>query len=393
MMKYLSLITFTIVLFLVSCKKDKDIPPEPETQPTYFTFSGEIGTNDNSTLVSSDDNLVICGNSDTNICILKITKSGNLLWRKDFFCGYGSQASGIVESSNQDLFICGETSRNQFTSRRDVLLIKTNSSGDTLWTKIYGGLKDDFGCQIIKSNDGNIVICGFSYSNTTESFCDIYLIKVNTDGDTLWTRTYPDQGQEIPFHFLQTQNGEYLVTGTNEDNSQYRELYLLKIDANGNKVWDKKIGPPTWKWGFSTVELSNGDLMTCGRHSVTGYSQVLLVKTDNLGNEYWEKEIGANNLSEDGNSIKQNSDGSFTIVGSSYDVNTMTDDIILFKVDQNGNQVWFKKFGGSATDWGINLIKDNNGDNIVTGTTFSYGSDASNGNIFMTKADNNGNFK
>jgi hypothetical protein len=383
-----------IAILLVSCKKENEDPATvTQPGPTYFTFSGELETNDNSTLVSFDNNLVSCGNYKDNICILKISKSGNQLWRKDFYAGSGSIASAIAESDDHDLFVCGRTARNQMTSRGDVLLIKTNSNGDTLWSKIYGGIKDDFGCQIIKSNDGNMVICGFSYSYTTSYICDIYLIKVNADGDTLWTRTYPDPDQETPFHLMQTQNGEYLVTGTNEDNGQHRELYLLKTDANGNKIWDKKIGPPTWKWGFSTIELSNGDLLTCGRHSTSGFSQVLLVKTDLLGNEYWEKEFGAEDLSEEGNSMKQNSDGTFTITGSSYDMNTMKYDIVLLKVDQNGNQTWFKKFGGSDSEWGLNLIKDANDDNIITGTTFSYGTGSSDGNIFMTKTDNDGNFK
>jgi hypothetical protein len=383
-MKQLAIFILT-VMFLASCKKNTTTSPTPEPEPNYFTFNGQIGTNDNSTVDSNDDNLVICGNYNNNICILKISKTGNQIWRKDFYSGFGSEASGMIESSDHNFFICGKTSRNQFISMRDLLLIKTNSIGDTLWTKIYGGIKDDFGSQIIKSNDGNIVICGFSYSYNSESLCDIYLIKVNSDGDTLWTRNYPDQGQEVPFHLMETQNGEFLVTGTNEDNSNPRELYLLKVSANGTQVWNKKIGPATWKWGYSTIELSNGDLITCGAHPTNGYGQVLLVKTDHLGNEIWEKEFGENNLSEQGNSIKQNADGTFTITGSSYDVATMRTDIILLKVDQSGNQLWLKKVGSSSDDSGENLIKDNNDDNLISG---NY-----NGNIFFTKTDNNGIFK
>jgi hypothetical protein len=169
--------------------------------------------------------------------------------------------------------------------------VKTNSSSDTIWTKTYGGSDEDYGYQIINTSDGNILLCGISYSFPSQSFADIYLIKVNYNGDTLWSRTYPDQDQEVPFHLLETQNGEYLITGTNEDNSQYRELYLLKVSATGQQIWNKKIGPPAWKWGYSTIELANGDLLTCGQHTNSGYSQVLLVKTDNLGNVIWEQEL------------------------------------------------------------------------------------------------------
>ena len=269
--------------------------------------------------------------------------------------------------------------------KNDVLLIKTNSTGDTIWSKTYGGTESEYSTNVITTSDGNILIAGKTESFGAGTFGDIYLIKVNTNGDTLWTRNYPDQDQEVPFHLMETQNGEYLVTGTNEDNSQYRELYLLKVDLNGTQVWNKKIGPPTWKWGFSTIELSNGNLLTCGQHSETGYSQVLLVKTDNLGNVIWEKEFGESNLSEQGNSIKQNSDGSFNITGSSFDVSSGLSYIILLKVDASGNKIFLKKFGGSSGESGVNLIKDSNDDNIITG---NY-----NGNIFMTKTDSNGTFK
>src|SRR5690348_7357362 len=91
---------------LCSCKKDKEVvPTAPEPNPIYFTFSGQIGTNDNSTVVSSDNNLIICGNSGTNLSVLKITKGGTQQWRKDFAAGNNSSASSIIQSPSQDFFI------------------------------------------------------------------------------------------------------------------------------------------------------------------------------------------------------------------------------------------------------------------------------------------------
>lgn len=382
-MKQLTILILTILIF-ASCKKDNDLPPTPEPQPNYFTFAGEIGTNDNSTVVSNDNNLIICGNTGSNLSILKITKAGTQIWRNDFGAGNNSSASGVTELSG-DIFICGKTSRNYSTTKNDILLIKANSLGDTIWTKTYGGAEAEYGTNIITTSDGNILIAGKTESFGAGSFGDIYLVKLNTSGDTLWTASYPDQDQEVPFHLIETQNGEYIITGTNEDNSQYKELYLLKVSATGQQIWNKKIGPPTWKCGYSTIELTNGDLLTCGKHTVSGYNQVLLVKTDNTGNVIWEKEFGENNLSEEGNSVKHNSDGSFTITGTCFDFSTGQTDIILLKVDQNGNQLWLKKFGSSSSDSGLNLIKDTNDDNIITG---NY-----NDQIFMTKTDNNGVFK
>jgi len=372
-----------ISLILESCQRNKpEVPPTTmDTQPTYFFFSGEIGANDNSTLVSYDDNVIICEYSS----IIKVSKSGTKIWQKEFNAGKGSHASGIAETNNHDFYICGSTSRNYSNSKIDILLIRMNSSGDTIWTKVYGGMETDYGYNIIATSDGNLLISGKTESFGAGSIGDIYLIKVNSNGEIIWSNSYPDQDQEIPFHLMETSNGEYLVTGTNEDNGNSRELYLLKVNQNGTQLWNKKIGPATYKWGFSTIELTNGDLLSCGKHPVNGYSQILLIKTDPLGNVIWEREIGDSKISQQGNSIKQNLDGTFTITGYTYDVKTNRNNIILLKVNQDGNLVWLKSFGSPYSDYGCNLIKDLNDDNILTG---QY-SDS----IFMTIIDKDGNFK
>lgn len=378
-MNKLAILLLTFAL-LATCKNDDDT----STEPNYFSFTGKIGTNDNSTIISGDDNLIICGNNGDSISVLKITKTGSQIWRSDFFSGYYSNAFGIIEI-NDDIFICGQTARNHSVSKTDVLLIKVSPSGDTLWTKTYGGTEAEYGACIIPTSDGNILIAGKTESFGANTWGDFYLVKVNTSGDTLWTKSYPDQDQEVPYHVIETQNGEYLVTGTNEDESGPKELYLLKVSANGTPMWNKKIGPATWMWGYTTIELADGNLLTCGQQTKSDYSQILLIKTDYLGNVIWEREFGESNISETGYSIKENADKTFTITGSSYDVTKMQSDIILVKVDQNGNQLWFKKFGSLEDDSGVNLIKNSNDDNIITG---DY-----NGSIFMTVTDSDGDFK
>lgn len=386
-MKRLTTLIFLILITIYACKKDN---PEPEiNEPIYFTFDGFIGKNDNSTIVSSDNNLIVCGNTNFNgfWTLIKITKQGKELWSKEFPGeDWGINEPALVEAKNGNLFVCGETYRNGAISKFDVLLVKTNNYGDTVWTKTYGGLENDYAQNIIETSDGNILISGWSGTDSI-ALGDINLLKLDYNGDTIWTRCFTDPGHQGAYHLLETKNGEYLITGGIENNGNLSELYLLKVDASGSKLWDKKIGPSTGKYGKSTIELSNENLLICGYNigGPGGNSQVLVVKTDNLGNLIWEKEFGNDSITERGNSIKQNLDGSFTIMGSS---NPNEGDIILIKIDQTGNQVWFKKFGDpSEDDRGRNLIKDTNDDNLITGN-FGWA-----GPIFLTRTDKDGNFK
>ena len=366
-----------------SCRKAEEAIPT-ENLPSYYTFSGLIGTNDNSTIVLNDNDIVICGNTNKGASILKISNQGKQVWRKYFSNSNPNFISGIVQAPNQNYFLCGSILKDNSTSNWDMWLIKTNSGGDTVWTKTFGDSAIDYGNQIINTQDGNILLCGITRSVLSQSYPDIYLIKVDYNGDTLWTRTYPDEDQEIPFHLLETQNGEYLVTGTNIDTGQPIQLYYLKVNSSGDVIWDKKIGSADSRYGLSTIELSNGNLLTCGMQLLSNNKSRLLVeKTDNLGNVIWEKNFGDSILSGIGNSIKKNADNTFTIVGSSFESSGKSD-IILLKFDSNGNQLLFKKFGGSENDYGKNLIKDHGDGNIITGNYY--------GSIFMLKTDRDGKF-
>lgn len=383
MMKKL-LTYFAAFLILYSCKKDEDDPIIiPEPTPIYHSFQGEIGAHDNSTTVSADNNLLICGNTTGNICVLKVAKSGSQLWRKEFKAQYFSWASGLAESSSQEVFVCGTTYKYYSISEHNILLIKLDANGDTLWTKIYGGDQDDFGNFIIPTNDDHLLICGHSYSFSDEG--DIYLIKVNTNGDTLWTKNYFASGNQFPRHILQTQNGEYLITNTSLDSDSNTELYFLKLSADGQQLWNKKVSPGIGKWGFSTIELSNGDLVTCGKIEKGDDDQILIVKTDSQGKVLWEHEYGNTFLQERGNVIKSNADGTFTITGWSHSTHSGTNQIVLLKINPNGDQIFFKEFGGHFSDSGDNLLKDDNDDNIITGDF--------NGAIYMTRTDSDGVFK
>lgn len=375
-MNQLTIILLTI-LSLASCQKDKDNLPTPK----YYVFSGQLGINDNSTIVSNDNNLIICGNSGGKIIVTKISKLGKKIWQKAYGFGNSSRASGVT-LLHEDIFICGITNRNISSTHDDILLLKLNSTGDTLWTKTYGGEGTEYGRNIITTSDGNLLIAADKSNSVDSLLTHTQLIKLNTSGDTLWTASYPSLEILQITHLVETKNGEYLVTGIP---STYGS-YLLKASAAGQLIWIKKYGDLfDSKTAYSAIELANGDLLMCGSYSKFSKSQVLLIKTTNNGNIIWEKQFGATNLREAGKSVKLNTDGSFIITGYSYDDSQGFKDIILLKVGQNGNQVFLKKFSSLYSE-GINLLKDTNDDNIITGDHYGQ-------NSFMTKTDNNGVFK
>lgn len=378
------------MFILFACKKN-DSEPESE-ESNYKTYYGSIGNNDNSTIVSSDDNLIICGmNYENDLSLIKTTKSEQQLWRKDIsFDDDQFYGCSLTEVANGEIFVCGTTEKNIDVSEKDILLVKTNPFGDTLWTKTYGTLNEDHGQNIISTSDGNLLLSGFTAGSDTIESTGVYVLKINTFGDTLWTKRFNTEGVTLAFHLLETSNGEFLISGTffTEGYNTHEELYLLKVDAQGTKLWEQKFELLNGARGSSAIELTNGDLVICG--TILGQlwtNNVLLMKTDNLGNVIWSRSFGEEQYSAIGTSVKQNQDGSFSITGNTG--GSMGTEIILLKVDHSGNQVWLKKYRDQGYNKGSNLIKDSNDDNLITGNLDVDGKP----NIFLTRMDNDGNFK
>jgi len=240
-----------------------------------------------------------------------------------------------------------------------------------------------------------MLIAGRTSSFGAGASGDIYLLKFNSDGDTLWTKFYQDEGAEEPYSLLETMDGNYLIVGFSRENNSFLFLrYYLKVNINGEKMWDNKIVDTIKKFSFSTIELSNGDLISTGSVRFDSYEkgQVLVYKSDKFGNILWEKDFGEGDYSENGYAIKQSIDGSFTITGRSDQYVTKCD-IVLLKIESNGNQIWYKRFGTQNLDRGKNVIIDSNDDIIITGEYNVDYFDLYEGDIFMTKIDKNGNFK
>jgi hypothetical protein len=379
------LLLLIFVLFLNSCIVEEwDLNFTGKLQNT-FLFDGWIDYGVSPSVLSNDGNVLICGNFDEKVSIIKTSVKGNVFWRKNYSIGNYGSAKSITQTPDNNIFICGQAVQNWVEKREDIFLQKLNAKGDSVWVKTFGGNSFDYAACIISTSDRNLLIAGKSESFEAGSSGDIYLIKLNYDGKVIWEKTFADPESEFATHVMETQQGDYIITGNDQasEPDTANKIYLLKVDANGNLVWEKRfgLGKGNWKWGYSTIETANGDYLTSGHLTRDGYTQVLIVKTDNNGNQIWEKTYGEPLLSETGYSLKMNHDNTCTITGTSFEVNNPDTEIILLKIDENGKELWFQRFGSSFNSNGFNLLKYGS-QNIVTG---NY-----DGQIFMSVLNDSG---
>jgi hypothetical protein len=389
-MKKLVLAIFASSL-IFSCKKNSSQSATPTLDsPAYAFFPGFLNANNMATVFTNDGNIAILGKTlSENVLLLKLSMTGNQILRKEITLvdSSGSGAPGVVSmavTADNGYLLCGSAYRGNTS---DIYLLKLNSAGNVEWSKTYGGDKGDYGQLIIKTHDGNYLLCGITYSFTTEGYDDIYLVKVNANGETIWSHSYLRHEQQTPYNLIETKNGDYIVTGTDEPTGDGRIAYLLSVNANGDKLWENTVGTVPvshWKWALGSAECSNGDLMLCGQTD----SKVLLIRTDKTGNELWEKTYFPDSSYGSGISMKITSDNSCFVTGGCNAAGTNR--CFLLKADKDGNQVFFKKFPGTPSMHGVNMLLGANNDVLLTG---SQSINNNTTNIFFTRTDGNGNYK
>jgi hypothetical protein len=219
----------------------------------------------------------------------------------------------------------------------DFWLVKTNSAGDMQWNKTFGGIGADFGYGMVQSSDGGFVMVGYTNSFGAGGQ-DIWLIKTDASGNSLWNRTFGGTAVETGFTVIQTTDGGYALTGlTASFGAGSQDAWLIKTDADGSMQWNKTYGGNLADYGIHVLQTKEGGYAIAGMTASfgAGNRDAWLIKTDNSGNVLWNKTYGGANR-EQVWSIIQTNDGGY-LLGSetgSFGLGTaMAADMYLIKTD------------------------------------------------------------
>ena len=260
----------------------------------------------------------------------------------------------------------------------------------TGWEKTYGGSSADVGYSIQQTTDGGYIIAGTTWSYGAGIY-NVYLVKTDTNGNESWSQTFGGSSYDGGYSVQQTTDGGYIITGyTDSYSTGYIDVYLIKTDANGNESWYNTFGGSDNDEGKSVQQTSDGGYIIAGYTDSygAGYTDVYLIKTDANGNESWYKTFGGSDF-DTGCSVQQTSDGGYIITGYTQSYGAGSGNVYLIKTDPNGNELWNRTFGGSAYDTGHSVQQTSDGGYIIAGSTPSYG--AGNNDVYLIKTYANGN--
>ena len=325
------------------------------------------------------------GQGNNDIYLIKLDASGNLQWTRTVGGIGDDYAYSVVQTTDGGYAVAGYT--NSFGPGASYAYIaKLDGSGNLQWTKAIGGLNYDFGYRIIQTSDGGYAVVG----NTEDGPGGraVYVIKLDSSGNLLWTKIIGGAGWDLGYDIIQTSDGGYAITGhTSPFGQGSADVYVIKLDPLGNIQWTRTIGGTNIDHGYSIIQTSDGGYLIAGRTNSFGYGSydVYLVKLDASGNLQWTKTIGSTGW-EEANSIIKTLDGGYAIAGRTSSFGQGSYDMYVVKLDKNGNiqnctTGCLIDTGGATASGGTST---SGGTTYSGGTTASGGTTSSGGSV--TKA-------
>jgi len=326
--------------------------------------------------------------SITLICTIHfINAQSNTLWTRTYG-GSGFDNGFSVQQTSDDGFVVVGGTESFGAGLSAVWLIRTDAQGDTLWTRTYGGSSVDGGVPVQQTSDGGFVVAGFTYSYGA-GMTDVWLIRTDAQGDTLWTRTYGGSGIDNGYSVQQTSDSGFVVVGiTSSFGAGLIDVWLIRTDAQGDTLWTRTYGGSNNDFGFSVQQTSDGGFVVAGIVSFGAVGHdAWLIRTDAQGDTLWTRTYGGSS-SEDGSTVQQTSDSGFVVVGNTESFGAGGHDVWLIRTDAQGDTLWTRTYGGSGIDGGSTVQQTSDGGFVVVGGTDSFG--AGEADVWLIRTDAQG---
>jgi len=315
------------------------------------------------------------GEGGLDVYVIRIDSDGNKLWQKTYGGAKDDWGVFIRCTSDNGSIIVGYT-ESFGAGASDVFLLKIDAEGNKQWQKTFGGTKDDLGWSVELASDGGYVLVGETYSYG-EGGMDVYLIKTDSNGNKLWERTYGGAEDDSGKSITKTSGDGYVIVGwTMSFGEGSNDVFLIRIDSEGNELWHRTYGGYDGDLGASIKKTSDGGYIIAGTTYSFGAGEIdaFLVKVDGEGNKQWQKTFG--DKGDDGfEDAQQTSDGGYILAGlTDWFGGEESSDIYLVKTDSDGNAQWVKRYGGEKEDNGRGgVLQTSDGGYLVAGYTYSLG--------------------
>ncbi|MGG8495835.1 fibronectin type III domain-containing protein [Tenacibaculum sp. TC6] len=353
-------------------------------------------TNDEGCLVAgstkSTDGDITLNRGGQDCWLVKLNKEGTIQWQKS----YGGTKQDVIHSicqANNGGYIVGAFSSsfdNQVEANngmRDYWIVKLNEAGDIQWKTTVGGNKDDIVEGITATSDGGCVVAGFSSSDEigVNGQSDAWVVKLDTDGNVEWHTHFGEAKRDLAYAITETDDGGYMAVGATETANGTRDILVVKLNEDGNVLWSKTFGGSKNEWGNSIQKTASGEYLIGGSSDSSdgevtdnnGSSDAWFIKLNASGNIIWTKTFGGTD-SDFINEVCPTSDNGCIAVGGSrssnadFSENHGGTDFWVVKLNAAGTIEWHKQYGGTGNDYAYSVQQDAYGNYWVSGSWYTH---------------------
>src|SRR5665648_412109 len=299
--------------------------------------------------------------------------SKEFVWEKNYGGIQADISAEIILSGEKNFIIVGETN-SKGAGNNDAWILKLDEEGNILWDKTYGGEKNDGAFSIVEAEDHSYIICGYTWSKG-KGKDDGWVFKIDQNGKVLWERTFGDNSTDTLFSIIKSKDGDYVAVGrTNSKGPGNSDAWVLKLDEEGNVLWDKTYGGEENDGAFSIVEVEDHSYIICGYtwSKGKGKDDGWVFKIDQNGKVLWERTFGKGDRDRLYSLIEDHDKGYVAVGYADRVFCSLCSEqgyVWVIKMDETGEQVWEKKFGGSTYDIAYDLIQHKEGGYVIVAKT------------------------
>ncbi len=368
--------------------------PAPQGNSWVKTYGGNNQSLGGDVIQASDGGFLIVGSIGRfqgddfqgGVMLIKTDPKGETVWQKVYGGDEFDAGWSLIQTGDGGYLIAGETASFGAGSM-DAYLIKVDQQGNEIWSKTYGGPLDEGVSSILPAQGGGYLLVG-NFVDPNDVIADpgtagyagfagrsnIYVVKIDQDGNQLWSHVFESQNNVIASTGAATPDGGFVILATIIYYPEFdNDVYLLKIDDQGEEIWSR-----TWQEdamaGYALAPTADDQFLITGPYEISEDTpaDMYLMKVDAQGEELWRTVFGEPGLYEFGQAVIEASDGNYMVLASSVEnLYAGKSNVILSSLDKNGGLLWMKPVKTFYDIKAQTMLQHLDGGYVITGSASS----------------------
>ncbi|MDD1654986.1 MAG: PEGA domain-containing protein [Methanomicrobiales archaeon] len=289
-------------------------------------------------------------------------------WERTYGGGLTDTGESVRPTADGGYVVAGSTNsfgRGDF----DVALYGIGPDGHLLWEQNLGTDADEFGTDVQVTPDGGFIVTGWSWSPSSST--DVYLVRTDGSGRKLWERRYGGSGSDYGNAVVTLPDGGYAIAGSTCSPGGLEDILLIRVGKDGELLWQTTIGGAAYDAGFDLLPVDNGNFVIAGSTDSFGSSrEMFLVYAGSDGTPLWQQHYGGPGTQE-GRSLARAADGGYVVAGGTDPALTGEWDACVIRTDSLGRFRWQQTWGRGGTEYGSAVAMTGDDGIVLAGRTTS----------------------